>query len=427
MNEPTQPAPKGNLLSAYLGLNALPLLILADSLLAMRRDWHPRTAGALGLLVSLAAVLPILVLVALSIGPLRRFVRRRAAQFWLMSFSVLIAWLIANVAIVAALQPPNFHLRPADTTYEFEPDAYAMPGVFGNSTYVTNAQGLRGSATPTEAGPYRVLCIGGGATECVYVEQAETWPQRLMQRLNEAAERRWWVASAGVLDYGASDHAKFLAQSPLVDDMDCVILLSGANDLTRYLMSLPRSARAGPYWYRSPLFDTLKYVWNAVLENGYYVDRTGEHLSLLRLGRVINEKPLDFDHQIELYKVELRRAVAAAKESGVRIVLVTHPVLWDYFLTSQSSKRLWLARVNPKPRTWIFLNAADLLDAIERYNTALIEVAKEHDVEYVDVASQMNGNELMFYDDFHFNDRGCDRFAELLAEYFRANPPGEGG
>ena len=430
MNESTLQGSRGGLLSGFLGIVSIPLLIFADSLLAIRRGWSPASAGALGLLVYLSALVPLLVFASLAVGPLRRFIRRRATALWVASFAVLVGWLVANVAIAAMAHRAAFHLRPPGVEYQFEPDPYAMPGVFGSAVYRTNQQGIRGSELPDDDATYRILCVGGGATENLFIDDARTWPQLVMQRLNQADGDRatngpqsYWIGAAGVLDYAASHHARFLERARCLRQIDCAVMLVGANDVARYVMGLPTEADVEPWWYRTPLFDTLKYVWNAVLEKGYYVDRTGTHLMLLRLGRNIPPRPLDFDTEIEAYKRRLRRAIAAARQRELRLILVTHPVLWDYFLTTQGSKRLWLARVNPYPRDWDFLNAADLVDVMQRYNDALISVAQEENVEYIDAASAMNGNELLFYDDFHFNQRGCEVFADIVAQYLSEHPP----
>ena len=425
MTESAPQEPKGNLLLGFLGITAIPWLILADSAVAVSRGWSPASAGTIGLLVYAAAGFPLLVLLALVVGPFRRLLRGRATSVWIFSVSLLVAWGLADVALDVAVKLPPFHpfhRRTPSAKYQFEPDPYTMPGVFGKATYTTNSLGIRGPELPDRSEAYRILCVGGGATECIFIDDQKTWTHRLMAGLNESADKPVWVGSAGIIDFTSSDHLKFLRCSEVPRQMDCLVLLVGANDLARYVMGLPLASDAGPLWYRSKLFNTLKYTWNAVLQKGYYVDRTGQHLTLLRLGRHIPPHPLDLPKRAAEYKERLRAIATAAKQHHVRLVLVTHPVLWDYFLTTQGSKRLWLARVTPYPRKWDFLNSADLVDAIELYNDALIQVAQEEGVESIDAASRMNGNEMFFYDDFHFNHRGSKAFADILLDYFRQHP-----
>jgi len=103
-------------------------------------------------------------------------------------------------------------------------------------------------------------------------------------------------------------------------------------------------------------------------------------------------------------------------------VLVTQPVLWDDFLSEQGIRRLNIARVHPLEREWEYLNAPNLAEDIDRYNEELVKVAEETGTEYFDAAIDMSGAVKYFYDDYHFNEAGCAKFAELFADWFVEHP-----
>ncbi len=58
-----------------------------------------------------------------------------------------------------------------------------------------------------------------------------------------------------------------------------------------------------------------------------------------------------------------------------------------------------------------------LRDAMDQFNNRLLSVCAVYNIECIDLATEMNGNELFFYDDVHFNERGADKVAELVANY----------
>lgn len=421
----------GSLLLGWIGLTAIPLLLLVDSFLALGRGWSVASVGTFGLIVYAAAAWVLLVLVGSAWASFRRLLRRRGPQFCVLSVALLVGWAAADAVIAMTVPEPDDHLRLPGVKYTYEPDAFRMPGVFGTAHSTMNSQGIRGPELPPQSEAYRLLCVGGSTTECCYLDDPVAWPAQLMQRLNTRDENDTavWVGAAGISDYASSQHLKFLRESDVPGQMDCVVVLPGINDLVRPIIGLPNDHQAAPLWYRSRLFTLLKYVWNVRLQNGYFIDPTGEIITIRRLGRAIPGRPDEviqrqLDEALERYRRNLREMADVASQRGIRIVFVTQPVLWDYFLTTQGSKRLWLARVSPEPRDWEFLNSADLRDAIDRFNEALLEVAAETNTEVIDAARVMNGSELNFYDDYHLNARGCEEFATLLADYFVAHTPG---
>jgi len=48
----------------------------------------------------------------------------------------------------------------------------------------------------------------------------------------------------------------------------------------------------------------------------------------------------------------------------------------------------------------------------------LLKVCSDCQVECMDLASEMDGNETYFYDDLHFNEAGARQVAEVIAAHF---------
>src|SRR5207248_11640050 len=163
-----------------------------------------------------------------------------------VSISALGAWLAAEALVASfvyfgsGINPftssPPFHTRRPRQHLIFRPDEAAYPGIMGVSHYTTNSLGLRGPEFHARETEYRILTIGGSTTECTYLDDSETWQSLLMQRLNQQGGRRKvLVVSAGISGYPTVNHLRFVAESPLMKQVDALVFLSGADDFSQFL------------------------------------------------------------------------------------------------------------------------------------------------------------------------------------------------
>ncbi len=463
MNEANASQPSGNLFVALLGLCIPPLVLIVDTSIAAWRGWSLTARGNYGdfILASMIALLALIAtffLIALLIGPLRRWMRREATRLFALGVSLMVGWGLAEMLLWYVAPQPPFHLRPPEAKYIYQPDPFTMAQVSGEAHSTYNSLGLRGPELPPRDEARRILCVGGSTTECYYLDDTEAWPALLAKSASRDSGSDVWVGVAAVSEYAVAQHRRFIESSPLLDEVDSVIVLAGANDLMRYIIGFDDGTHVPPLWYRSGLIAIVRMFWNmpeeavdapadniwgsilaslagllptneddaAATARGFVVDSTGEDLDLQRLGMEINEpeEPLDIAAAAKAYGARVRHLCEAAKARGVRLVLVTQPVLWRDFLSKQGERRLNYARVEPLPRPWSFLEAPNLADAMAQFNEELIEVAEDTGTDYVDAAAEMNGEIDYFYDDYHLNEHGCAQLADLLAEWYAANGDG---
>lgn len=420
-----QPASRGRLLWGWLGWIAWPALLVADTQTAVSQGWPLRAAGALRL-IDLAAGLAIAVVTLLLVWPRwRAWTRDHAARLWALNASLLAALGLAEVLLAKWHPRPGFHLRPAQTVYAYDPDSFTMPGVFERAQTTINGWGLRGPEPPAASEQaYRMVCVGGSTTECYYLDDAESWPARMMNHLNGSGQNRYWVATAAVSELAVAHHARYVREGSLPPQTDCVIVMCGVNDVVRLLLGLDRGDEAPPHWTQCRSIELLQEVWNGRLGHGFLVDFDGRQLGLKRLGRAIPrpERDPDLASALAGYRARVQGLIAGARDRKLRLVCVTQPVLWDDFLTTLGLRRLRWARIYPFPRPWPYLQPGNLREVIDSYNDVLLEVCRETGTEHVDAAGTLNGLEQHFYDDYHLNETGCEALGKLLAEWFAAHP-----
>lgn len=403
----------------------------------MGRGWQFQWAGNYRVFVYLGILFLVAEILLLLVPRARGWIASRAARLASLGVSILFASIVGSLVLPWIYPTTDFHLRPPGARYEYDPNPFVYHGVTGLAHSTYNSQGVRGDEMPPRGEAYRILCVGGSSTECYFLDDGESWPARLEALLNGQGRRKTWVGTAAVSEMASGHHARFIEQSKLVGEVDCLVVLVGGNDLLRLLLDLDDGNTPPPLWLGSHLMELVRVTWsawNARLGAGFVADRTGEKLAIARKGPGTDpngqppanpryrERELDLPASLAKYAGNLRRLIDAARKRGVRVVLVTQPTLWDDLLSPQAVKRLHVARVVPYPREWDLLVPYELANLMRRYNQTLQQVCLETGAEYVDAATPMAGQEQYFHDDLHLNEKGCDHFAEILARFFEEQP-----
>lgn len=342
-------------------------------------------------------------------------------------------------------------LYPPDLTGSFDPAPGVMPGIEGVSRFWSNAQGLRADPLD-EDDDYRVLCVGGSTTACVYLDQEETWPARLQARLSDG-DLDVWVGNAGKDGMTSRDHLLQLdAVLPVVPDLDALVLLAGVNDLLLRLsrdtaydptfmdredaeeILAPRvfSVRPPPdraWWQSLRVVGLVQAMTAEAPEEQHLLDAQGDWYELRRKLRRNAPQKLDalpdLGAGLEEFERNLSRAVSMATERGLRVVLLSQPFIWRADLPPELDRLLWLGGrgdfMNEKVEAYYTVEA--LAAGMTAYNAVTARVAERVGVEFVDLAAQLPQDTSIYYDDVHFNETGARAVAEVVARVFLRAPP----
>lgn len=363
---------------------------------------------------------------------------------------------VLSLAVAAAIceagvrwLAPSFNrylILPPHMRTTFHPRAGAMPGVEGPSRFITNAFGIRGEEF-TDDQTYRVLALGGSSTECLYLDQSEAWPAVLEGRLNALDRGTVWVGNAGSTGKHTRDHLLhvkyFVPQLPRID---AVILLVGVNDLMLRLrdleyqpMALTPSAEAAqmehafyfspygaadPSYRQSAVWRLLRQVRYVYVRRHAVLDKAGAFYITRRVKRQQAKRPIaaapDLTTALAEYRRNLDRIIDLGRAQGVRMILVTQPVLWRAGLTRDEERLLWGLEL---PGTGAYYTVEVLAEAMQRYNDVLRDVCRTRGVECVDLARQLPRDAGVFFDDMHVTEGGAVRVADIAAAYLSARPP----
>ena len=334
----------------------------------------------------------------------------------------------------------------------FEPSSETMPGVEGPSFFRVNALGFRGD-DPVDDSSAQWLALGGSTTECLYLDQTETWAMLLQEELARDADQAPQVYIGGKSGLCLRDNiVQLRALLPQHPELDAVLLLVGANDLllrlaqgdehdpwaladpdvasqlyVRSFQIRPLAAIGGPIWKRTAFWQALSRTRKRVGGERMSQDAHGEIYHEWRAEREAARPWRDslppLDSALAGFRDQLIEAAALCRGAGVRLVLLTQPSVWSAELSPAAEANLWMGRgvdgAGSEGRDE-FYTPARLAEGMALYNAEIRRFAAAQDLECIDIAQALGPNEAYFYDDVHFNEAGAREVTRLLVEHFSA-------
>ena len=373
----------------------------------------------------------------------------------MIAVSVISALLVGEV-ILRAVAEDKYYVWPPNLERTFRPTPGTMPGISGDSRFMINDSGMRGRPF-SENDRFRILTIGGSTTECLYLDQSESWPQLLEDRLNSVTELPVWVGNVG--KSGRNTRAHVLQVEKLLDQhsqIDLLVLLIGINDLAlRLILDIEwrpmKAENQTSYHYKVlhrafsvyPLdrFDPFSFdykrtgIWRLLRQvksrivrpvrdarfeddvgSGYVVRRERRQ----RAAKMVDTLP-DMTPALEEYAENISQIINLARERRTQLVFMTQPSMWRRDLPDSLTKLLWYGRIGePKEATSIpYYSVEALAAAMKMYNETLLEVCKTKKANCLDLSELVPKDTNAFYDDVHFNEQGAEIVADALSRYLR--------
>jgi lysophospholipase L1-like esterase len=325
-----------------------------------------------------------------------------------------------------------------------------MPGISGHSIFSVNNEGMRGDNYSLKY-DYRIIAVGGSTTECLYLDQSESWPYLVQNILQNKEKPKVFVGNIGKSGHNTRHHyyqiKNLLEQYP---DIDLVLLLVGINDLHVYLSDpsyksfdlddtdqntktideafdvqpVYRQNDHVPFYRKTAISRSIKFLKNRFFVKDRIQDNAGIWYNEVRKYRknakkIITESP-DMTIGLEEYRRNINKIIDVTNEKHVRLVLMTQPVMWDREISNELEDLLWLGGVgdfmNGKADTYYSIDV--LSKAMKQYNDNLLDICIERHIECIDLASMLPKNIGIFYDDVHFNESGAKSVASIVAQYF---------
>lgn len=424
LREPAGGSPAPTMLrfvASFVGFVLPPVALLADLAITFARGYE--TTSSLWLAVAVSCGLWLAFGVWQLTTPARREAfRRRGGRFLALTVSLCLGWLLMDACLQWVFAPRFvFHLAPANLSREFRPRLEFIRGVSPATNYTTNSLGIRGPEWPERQAATRILCVGGSTTECLLLDDRETWPHLVGESLSAAGSRPFWVGDVGRSGYASSDHLRLLENEALLRQIDALVFLLGINDLQRAMKGRRLDPPFGlrPLFERSTAFRLLDQMHNVRRTRRRHMEESvdGSNYPLRRserqAARLVTTLP-DLTAARAQYRHNLEQMVDGCERLGVRVWFATQPVLWREHLAPEDEATLWLGLFDDgrPPTAWLATEMA-------AFNDVLRAFCRERKVGLVEL-DEMNGRSAWFYDDCHFTRDGAREVANRVAAALRA-------
>jgi len=369
----------------------------------------------------------------------------------LSGVSSVIALLICEAALQFALpsmRGKGYYFMPPNHRTLFRPRPGIMPGISGDSNFVTNSNGIRGDEFTTQD-CYRILAVGGSTTECSYLDQPETWTHLVQETLNRITwSQKIWVGNAGLSGTTTRHHLVAMQYLPLREmKINAVILLIGINDLSVRLshdkdydpnfLEKPEVKKEllyrtfsgtyhlypeDPFYKRTALWQILRQA-KQMMSTEHIEDEDGRIYITWREHRrsasEMRDALPDLSSALEEYARNINMIIDIAQEKSVRLILMTQPTMWRAGLPQDLDALLWLGGIGDfqKESGKPYYSVTALEKAMKAYNDTLLRVCRERGLECLDLASLLEKDTTVFYDDAHFNESGARKVAGALSKF----------
>jgi hypothetical protein len=156
-------------------------------------------------------------------------------------------------------------------------------------------------------------------------------------------------------------------------------------------------------------------------------DNAAEIFLRLRKQRQEAKQHLDLPDLVlalQYYEVYLNQIIDQAVDKNVRLIMMTQPSLWRKDLDPSEISMLWAGGLGDffSTKKTEYYSIEALEKGLITYNEKLEEVAAARGVEVIDLAEALPKDRSVFYDDMHFNLRGAEKVASLVAGYLLRHP-----
>jgi lysophospholipase L1-like esterase len=317
-------------------------------------------------------------------------------------------------------QRGNTLVLPVNKVYDIHADARSRSDQLdAHIVHSKNSLGFRGPEPPAEFGQrLTIVAVGGSTTECFYLGDGRSWPERLAARLRPEL-REVWVNNAGLDGHSTFGHLVLTRQAIVPLHPKVTLYLVGLNDMFT----------VAPHDLDRVKVDPLAEIANhseiaATLLNLYRWYRTQdiEDLGAMPKPVALRDRPsLVMSPAVEArlwqqqqprlaaFRERLLRIVAVNREHGIEPVLVTQPTL-----LGGVDRRTGIDTRSMEVEIWEKVNGAFAWRLLERYNQTTRQVGRERGVLVVDLARQLPKDSTYFYDFFHFTNEGADRVGAIV-------------
>jgi len=279
-----------------------------------------------------------------------------------------------------------------------------------------NSLGFRGDEFSLQKPPntIRIVCLGASTTFSAEVSTNDAaWPHQLQEKLRAAYPgRNIEVINAAVGGYTTTENLRNLKHRVLPLNPDLVIYYEANNEIVKDTKVIALQEGIISVNREPPVVAVLSrysLMADLVFKNIAILTRSRDE-STRKLDSVPADLPTHFVSALDEMRVELAKR-------NVPLVLSTFIV--KYRRNQDRATQIANADVAFYYMPWMSIDG--MLDAMDRYNSAIIAYGASHDVETVDDREAIPPDGEHFSDCMHLLDKGAERMADRFLRFLQSS------
>ncbi len=320
----------------------------------------------------------------------------------------------------------TYHTGPligvATTDVEFSVNRYGFPYDEGKSTR-------------KEKDEIRIGVVGGSTVECSALEKRKRWPDVLERLLaSKTKTRTVTVLNLGVSGQDTRTHLATVAQHAVKLDLDYLIFMLGANDLSRTDPADPLNREDAfisqehlivkPFLMKFQLARRLRVLYNNRMGTGFYADAGTEDRPYfavrarekLRMPILPTAKKDILAQAMDDYEKNIISLTALAVAHKISPIFTTQPMLWKPVMSSREEAVDWLAGTVLSDGRNYRVPPSEQARALEALNRRLLDTCSRRHLTCIDLEKKIPRSLQFFYDSVHLNEAGAEGVASHVAE-----------
>lgn len=356
-------------------------------------------------------------------------------------FALLLSLFIAE-GVLRLIYPvqANYYVWQPNLQHTFEPDTIVFSGVHGSSNFTINSEGYRGK--PFHAKLSNYLTLGGSTTECLYLDDKETWQALISDDIigsigksgcttrENYIQLKYYVPQVAnvygvILMVGLNDMLKRLSRDTLFEpDFK---FTPAVEDSFKHTIFLKTGRSAGKTWWRrtaifyalqQALHNAQKVEWQTVQDDRGEVYKTWR-TKRQQAAAIIDTLP-DLTAALNEYERNLALIYEQAKTQKLKLLLINQAALYKDTMSAYEQGLLWMGGKGDfqADGKHAYYSPRALNKALQLYNQRMKQFCKDKPgIIFIDLAAQLPRDTSVFYDDCHFNESGARKVAEIVVHH----------
>jgi len=354
---------------------------------------------------------------------------------------VILIFFVAEILSRVYLRAAPYHVLRPNLQHTIAPNPEILPTLEPLVTYRTNKMGERGAPLPDTDDYYKVLCLGGSAFECLFLDQETSISGKLQSLAGDLPSFKGKPVHVGNISrsrVGVLTESLMLDKAlPNYSHVDVVVLQAGASDMVSWLEAgaepegtlgykgVDEAFDAHPelnfgFSYEGLAIRKIMGRWKSTRPKHFA--KAGRRYREVRDMRANATTTIDEVPNMEGFLKHIRQGfnglIDSSEAPGRTIIVARQPWFEKEHFTDEELATFWHGAVGNSFRKHsdTFYSARVLCEVMSAIDAVVAEVCIERSVRSIDLKNLIPPTLEYYYDQIHLTTAGSALVATAVAE-----------